>query len=78
LGDGGFGFTLLLDKKGEKSVFIHTFFLTKKYAKTQDQTMLLPTGFYAGPPFGRAVAWVFIMLGFTFLLDQIRRRKDDR
>jgi len=23
----------------------------------QDQTMLLPTGFYAGPPFGRAVAF---------------------
>jgi len=25
--------------------------------------MLLPTGFYAGPPFGRAVAWGFVLLG---------------
>ena len=37
--------------------------------------MLLPTGLYAGPPFCRAVAWVVVMMGFGFLLDQIRRRK---
>jgi hypothetical protein len=33
------------------------FCLIKKVRKNQDQTMLLPTGFYAGPPFGRAVAF---------------------
>jgi hypothetical protein len=50
-------FTFLLDQKGKKYVFIHTFFLIKKYAKTQGRTMLLPTGLYAGPPFCRAVAF---------------------
>ena len=50
--------------------FIHTFFLIKKYAKTQGRTMLLPTGLYAGPPFCRAEAFfifgvfgVFVVLG---------------
>ena len=60
---GGCYFTFLLDQKGKRSDFIHTFFLTKKYAKTQGRTMLLPTGFYAGPPFGRAMAWGFVQLG---------------
>jgi hypothetical protein len=34
--------------------------LIKKVRKNQDQTMLLPTGLYLGPPFGRAVAFLFL------------------
>jgi hypothetical protein len=40
-------------------IVILPFCLIKKVRKNQDQTMLLPTGLYAGPPFGRAVALAF-------------------
>ncbi len=45
-----------------QGVLILPFCLIKKVRKNQDQTMLLPTGLYAGPPFGRAVA--FVLCGF--------------
>lgn len=58
----GLLFYLLLDQRSIRSVFIHTFFLIKKYAKTQGRTMLLHTGLYLGPPFCRA--WLFFVFSF--------------
>jgi hypothetical protein len=52
-----FFFLLLLDQK-EANIVIHTFFLIKKYAKTQGRTKLLPTGLYAGPPFSFLVFFI--------------------
>lgn len=56
-GEGCFEFPLLLDQKGKKSIFIHTFFLIKKYAKTQGRTMLLRS---------RPLPWPAVLPGWAF------------
>jgi hypothetical protein len=52
-------FTFLLDQKGKESIFIHTFFLIKKYAKTQGRTMLLRS---------RLLRWPAVLPGRGFFI----------
>jgi hypothetical protein len=53
-------FIFLLDQKGNEFIFIHTFFLIKKYAKTQGRTKLLRS---------RPLRWPAVLPGLAFCIE---------
>ncbi len=56
--DGSLPFCLI--KKGKEFIFIHTFFLIKIMQKLKAERCFCALGLYAGPPFCRAGALLFL------------------
>jgi hypothetical protein len=61
--------------KKVRNLFLFFLLLDQKEAKLKAERCFCALGLYAGPPFCQALAWVVVMMGFTFLLDEVQRRK---